>query len=145
MGSEMCIRDRRLFFTLSMYLNHEVTEADYTTAYLNALRRKPAFMKQPPGFEKVGPNGEKLICKLLRALYGLVDSGLEWETTHHSALKKLGWEQSSTEPCLFRRTFPCGTTAYLCTYVDNLFLSFPPSSPLRTLSLIHISEPTRPY
>ncbi|MBO8631081.1 hypothetical protein INO08_15360, partial [Staphylococcus aureus] len=53
--------------------------------------------------------------------------GLMWEEEHHTTLKATGWTQCEGEPCLFKRIFD-GVECYLCTYVDNLFLGFPPGS-----------------
>ena len=113
----------------------ELTEADYSTAYLNALLDAVVYMKQPPGFfaldenghELRGPEGEEMVCKVNKAIYGLVQSGLMWEDEHHTGLKDRGWAQCEGEPCLFKKEFD-GVTCYLCTYVDNLFMGFPPKS-----------------
>lgn len=125
----------RIFFSACSSLGLEISEADYTTAYLNALIKGLAFMKQLEGFEKFGPNGEKLVCKLLRAIYGRSSSGLEWEDTHHSALISFGWVQCRANKCLFSRTFDDGTTALMCTYVDNLFMGFLRMSACRAMVL----------
>ena len=114
----------------------EVTEADYKTAYLNAKLDTKIYMKQAPGFPAIdengneirGPNGEEMVCQLDRAIYGLVQSALKWEQEHHGTLiNDLGWEQCSGEACLFRKVFN-GITCYICTYVDNVFMGFPPGS-----------------
>ena len=125
----------RIFFSACASLGLEISEADYTTAYLNALLKALVFMKQPEGFVKEGPNGEKMVCKLLRAIYGRSSSGLEWEDTHHTALIDFGWVQCKANKCLFSRTFEDGTTALMCTYVDNLFMGFPPMSANRAMVL----------
>ena len=125
----------------------EATEADYTTAYLNARVDTDIYMKQPPGFPAVdsdgspllGPNGEELVCKLNKAIYGLVQSGLMWEEEHHSTLKSFQWEQCEAEPCIFRRKFD-DVTCFICTYVDNLFMGFPSDSPHRNTTLDELRQ-----
>ena len=125
----------RLFMAKSAHEGLEVSEADYVTAYLNAWLDSTVYMKQPPEFQardengdiRRGPNGEELVCKVNKAIYGLVQSGLMWELEHHKILRQCGWEQCEGETCLFRKTIE-EVTCYLCTYVDNLWWSFPPGS-----------------
>lgn len=50
-------------------------QMDVKTAYLNAPIDCNIYIKQPEGFEKVGKNGEMLVCKLKKSLYGLKQSG----------------------------------------------------------------------
>ena len=125
----------RLLISICAERGLELTEADYTTAYLNAGVDTEIYMSQSPGFAAVddhgnelrGENGEELVCMLGKAIYGLIQSGLLWEEEHHDALKDLTWEQCGGEPCLFRKKIK-GVWCYLCTYFDNLFMAFPPGS-----------------
>ena len=48
---------------------------DVKTAYLNAPIDCEIFMEQLEGYEKAGKNGEKLVYKLRKSLYGLKQSG----------------------------------------------------------------------
>ena len=119
----------RLFLSICAHYCLEVTEADYATAYLNARLMEEIWMEQPEGFARKGPNGESpadTVCLLRRAIYGLVQSGREWQNTHHAVLRQVGWEQCPVEACLFRYTLQTGVHAYMVTWVDNLFLGFPP-------------------
>ena len=48
------------------------------------------YMEQPEGYESKGPNGEKLVCKLKKSLYGLKQSGRKWNNMlHRKALYNL--------------------------------------------------------
>jgi hypothetical protein len=139
----------RLFFAVCANEGLEATEADYTTAYLNAKLDTVIYMRQAPGFELKdvdgnvvrGPNGEELVYELDKAIYGLIQSGLMWEKEHHSTLISLGWEQCTAEPTLFRKRFDdCPHTCYICTYVDNVFMGFPPGSKHRAVELAKLGE-----
>ena len=46
-------------------------QLDFKAAHLNANVDADTSMKQPEGFEEQDPNGEKLVCKLNKSLYGL--------------------------------------------------------------------------
>ena len=55
-----------------------VHQMDVKAAYLNAPIDCDIYGKQAKGYEKVGKNGEKLVCKLNKSLYGLKQSGRNW-------------------------------------------------------------------
>ena len=55
-------------------------------------------MRQPPGFVK-NPN---LVCKLLRSIYGLKQSGVIWHNLLKTTiLENSSYTQSNYDPCLF--------------------------------------------
>ena len=128
----MSLTTYRLFLATCASNGLKVTEADYTTAYLNAKLDTEIYLRQAEGFEERdkdgrllrGPDDQELVYELDKAIYGLVQSGLMWEEEHWSTLKNEGWEQSPGEPTLFKKKVN-GVTCYLCTYVDNLFMGFP--------------------
>ena len=50
------------------------------------------LMRQPPGFEQVGPNGEELVCKLNKSFYGLRQAGREWNSLLNDWLTSSKWK-----------------------------------------------------
>ena len=81
--------------------NMHVHQTDVKIAYLNAPIDCEIFIEQPKGYEKGGENGEKLVCKLKKSLYGLKQSGRNWNLTLHNFLLKEGFEQSNVDPCVY--------------------------------------------
>ena len=65
----------RIFMNIAAQNSWQIKQLDIKTAYLNANVDADVFMKQPEGFGEKGPNGEKLVCKLNKSLYGLKQSG----------------------------------------------------------------------
>ncbi len=61
----------RTLLQLAVQEDMIVHQMDVKTAYLNAPIDCEIFMEQPEGFVKTGENGEKLVCKLKKSLYGL--------------------------------------------------------------------------
>ena len=55
-----------------------VHQMDVKAAYLNAPIDCELYMKQPEGYKRNGPNGEKLVCELKKSLYGLKQSCHNW-------------------------------------------------------------------
>ena len=75
-------------------------------------------MRQPPGYPVEGESGKVLL--LIKAIYGLKQSGREWY--HHlcSILKGLGFERCKVDHAVFiRRTDP---PSFLLSHVDDFLL-----------------------
>lgn len=90
-----------LFLSIVVIKNMLLQQVDYTAAYLNAIiDGRTVFMRQPTGFEKIGPNGERLVCLVLQAMYGLRQAGHLWYATIAKALKKMEFEPLVDEPCI---------------------------------------------
>ena len=62
-------------------------------------------MKQPEGYN----NGTGRVCLLVKTLYGLKQSGREWNIELDKKLKQLGFTPLRSDPC-----------AYVCCNGDNL-------------------------
>ena len=52
---------------------------DVDSAFLNAEIKEEIYLKQPQGFEEWGPNGEELVCRLNKSIYGLKQAGQRLE------------------------------------------------------------------
>jgi Reverse transcriptase (RNA-dependent DNA polymerase) len=51
---------------------------DVVTAFLLGDLEEDIYMSQPEGFEVQRENGEKLVCKVEKELYGLKQSARNW-------------------------------------------------------------------
>lgn len=49
----------------------EINQFDVDSAFLYGNLDKEIYLKEPEGFQINGANGEKLICRLQKAIYGL--------------------------------------------------------------------------
>ena len=74
---------------------------DVKAAYLNAEIDFDLYVSQPEGYEIYSDNGEKLVCKLNRSLYGLRQSGRNWNALLDEFLKENGFDQSKVDPCIY--------------------------------------------
>ena len=77
---------------------------DVDTAYLNADIDAELYISQPKGFEKRGDQGEVLVCKLRKAIYGLKQAGLAWYDHLSKLLTKMKFRKSVHDPCLSSTT-----------------------------------------
>ena len=111
----------RMFLATAAYQGWMVREADYSTAYLNAPVDTVIYIEQPQGFEERGPNNEKMVWLLKRAIYGLPHSGRLWQEHHTKALLANGFTICKAEETLFKKVDEHGNVMYLLVNVDNLY------------------------
>ena len=95
------------------------------------------YIEQPKGYEVTSKNNEKLVCKLNRSLYGLKQSGRNWNCLLSKELVKSGFKQSLTDPCIFSK-HDGRDIVILLIWVDDMVLASSNASMLedvkRTLS-----------
>ena len=92
-------------------------------AYLNAPIDCEIFMEQPERYERVGKNGERLVCKLNKSLYGLKQSGQNWNNTLHDYLLRESFTQSLADPCVYIRNSGSNGCVIVIIWVDDLIIS----------------------
>ena len=92
---------------------------DVMTAFLNGELEEEVYMKQPEGFISKGQ--EHLVCKLKRSIYGLKQSPRCWNSTLDSYLKKMGFMQAVSDPCLYIASE--GELFIIGVYVDDIVLA----------------------
>ena len=61
------------------------------------------YVEQPAGFEVKSKSGKKLVFKLKKSLYGLKQSGRNWNIKLHSHLIEQGFVQSQVDTCVYRK------------------------------------------
>ena len=89
----------RMIAALAAQTNLQLHQMDVKTAFLNGELKETVYMKQPEGYEEKAK--EDLVCKLKRSIYGLKQSPRCWNHTLDSQLKKMGFAQSNSDPCLY--------------------------------------------
>lgn len=109
----------RTLIALSTQQGLELHHVDVHTAFLNGTLQEEVYMKQPIGYEKEGK--EHLVCRLKKSIYGLKQSSRCWNTALDSHLKRMGFSQSKSDPCIYvsggEDTFCIGV------YVDDMILA----------------------
>jgi transposase InsO family protein len=110
----------RMLLQVAVQEDMIVHQMDVKTAYLNAPIDCEIFMEQPEGFVKKGENGEKLVCKLNRSLYGLKQSGRNWNKLLHEHLETNRFEQSYVDNCVYTRD---GGNVIVIIWVDDIMIA----------------------
>ena len=97
------------------------------TAFLYGDLDEEIYMKIPEGYieylEMLGLEGylyDEHCCKLNKAIYGLVQAARQWWKKFKQAMKKIGFEVSPVDPCLFiRKEKDSEIPSMLFIYIDD--------------------------
>ena len=89
---------------LAVQFNLTVHQMDVKTAYLNAPIECELYVEQPEGFTVTDRRGEHLVYKLQKSLYGLKQSGRNWNGVLRSYLVSQGFIQSQADNCVYTKT-----------------------------------------
>lgn len=108
----------RTVIALAAKNNLLLHQMDVTTAFLNGTLKEEVYMKQPKGFIKEGK--EHLVCKLNKSIYGLKQSPRCWNTVLDDHLCKIGFTQSTSDPCIYTSE---GESVIIAVYVDDIILA----------------------
>ena len=112
----------RILISLKAHHWH-VRQLDVDTAYLNAKLDNELYITQPKGFEVQGQQGEQLVCRLAKAIYGLKQAGLAWYNHLTRLLQNMDFKKTISDQCLFIKT--TSNPIFVATYVDDLLVASP--------------------
>lgn len=87
----------RLLLALAAQFKWQIRQFDVSTAFLNAPIDRDIFIDQPEGYS----DGSNRVCKLIKAIYGLIQSPRLWHETFAKALIELGFIQVENDQCIF--------------------------------------------
>ena len=93
----VCMETIRAILAMVPDLNLSIQYMDIKGAYLNGILKEDVYMKQPEGYS----NDTERICKLLRTLYGLKQSGCEWNIQLDQGLRDMGFTRLHSDPCAY--------------------------------------------
>lgn len=114
------VRLKSIHSTMSVVaaLDWEVEQMDVKGAYLNGTLTEEVYMVQLEGYK----DGTGRVCRLRKTLYGLKQSGREWNIELNSRLTRiLGFKCTESEPCIYIRKTESGTQI-ITVWVDDLLL-----------------------
>lgn len=93
---------------------------DITTAFLNGVLDEGIYMEQPQGYKVKGK--EDLVCRLLKAHYGLKQSPRRWNIRLDKFLRQYGFVKATSDPNLYILQ-EGDQYMLLLVYVDDLLLA----------------------
>jgi hypothetical protein len=108
----------RTFLSVVASEDLECVQLDVATAFLHAPIDGEVYMRQPEGFT----HNSDLLCRLLRALYGLKQSGRLWHLELRNKLLAHGFVQAESDPSMFILRSDTGTVLAV-VYVDDCLIA----------------------
>ena len=94
-----------------------IQQMDIKGAYLNGTLKETVYMQQPEGYDDKSGR----VCLLVKTLYGLKQSGREWNRELDQKLRKHGFMRLKADPCAYLRK--SGNNLEIITvWVDDLLL-----------------------
>lgn len=111
----------------------KVRVIDFVGAYLNAYLKEEVLMKLDPicsavlikivpGYEKFLDDHECITVRLIKALYGCIESALLWFEHLSNTLLEIGFKQNSLDPCVFNIGEGENQCTF-CVYVDDAMIT----------------------
>ncbi len=91
---------------------------DVKIAFLNGDLEEEIYMEQPEGFTH---EGEHLVCKLHKSLYGLKQSPRAWNQKLDTFLKNIEFTRSDANFCVYVAQV-ADVKFFIVVYVDDLIL-----------------------
>ena len=79
-------------------------------------------LEQPQEFVKQGSDGEKLVCRLNKSIYGVKQAANNWYKELANFLMRQGFTRSRNDICLFARAKTEGHTIIL-VWVDEIVVA----------------------
>jgi hypothetical protein len=104
----------RIWLVLVMLWNLDTIVFDIEVAFLNGELEHEIFMECPDGLEHTSDE----VLLLLKTIYGLRQSAMQFAKKLASVLKNIGFVQSKADPCLFVRRNELGLVIVI-SYVDD--------------------------
>ena len=117
------ITTMRLILALACILDLELDNMDVETAYLQSDLEEKVYVRQPPGCLQYGSNGDELVCRLHKSLYGLKQSGRNWHKKIDGWLRGYGFHPPSVDPCLYVKFGSSDEILVIVLYVDDLIIA----------------------
>ena len=112
----------RILLQLSTKQGHVTHQFDVKTAFLHSPIEEEVYLQQPQEFAKQGADGEKLVCRPNKSIYGLKQAANNWYEELANFLLRQGFTRSRNDHCLFARAETEGHT-FIFVWVHDIIVA----------------------
>ena len=109
----------RCLLALAAARDWSLHQLDVHNVFLHGDLHEEIYMTPPPGLRR---QGENIVCRLNKSLYGLKQASRQWFAKFSEAIKSAGYIQSKADYSLFTRQQGQSFTALLI-YVDDILIT----------------------
>ncbi|CCH47074.1 Gag-Pol polyprotein [Wickerhamomyces ciferrii] len=109
----------KMLLSLAGALNLKIATYDIKTAYLHSKLKEKVYLKIP--YMGEGYEDKDNVWLLNKSVYGLPQSGLNWNELMTNFLTKEGFKVNSADNCVFYKSTPTGIVL-IGLYVDDLLV-----------------------
>eukprot|EP00873_Tetraselmis_striata_P023437 jgi/Tetstr1/443701/TSEL_031691.t1 len=114
----------RVIFSIAAHLDLHMEQTDVDCAFLYASLDEEIYMEQPKGFVEYGPDGSPLVCRLLKAVYGLKQAPHNWHRVLQDFMTTMNCRQLRTDPGAYvYRSSDSAILAIIAIYVDDILIA----------------------
>jgi hypothetical protein len=128
----VCLETLRIILAMSVVNDLHIGQMDVKGAYLNGILKERVYMRQPEGYDDESGRA----CQLVKTLYGLKQSGREWNRELDEKLRKRRFKRLRSDPCAYIRQDGEGSEI-VTVWVDDLML-FASSAELNARTKAHL-------
>ena len=109
-----------IILALVAHCDFELQQMDVKLAFLNGELEEEVYVKQPEGFSS--SQGEHLVCKLKKFIYGLKQVSHQWYLKFHNVISSFGFEENIMDQCIYQKVNG-SKICFLILYVDDILLA----------------------
>ena len=112
----------RILLQQSAKQGHVMHHFDVKTAFLHSPVEEEVSLEQPQEVVKQRTDGEKLVCRLNKSIYGLKQAANNWYKELANFLLRQGFTRSRNDHCLFAGAETEGHT-FILVWVDDIIVA----------------------
>ena len=110
----------RIIMALVAHFDFDLHQKDVKMTFLNGNLEEEVYMKQLEGLSS--SEGEHLVCKLKKSMYGLKQVSRQWYLKFHEVITSFSFEENIMDQCIYQKVNG-NKICFLVLYVDDILLA----------------------